>query len=61
MMREEHDPKADPKCEQPQKTRSRFVIGEGDARITSRRAPDEAEVMEGDRLLSKVLRRRERI
>ncbi|MDG6251323.1 hypothetical protein [Methanocalculus sp.] len=61
MMREEHDPKADPKCEQPQKTRSRFVIEEGDARITGCRSPDEAEVKEGERLLSKVLRRRELI
>lgn len=61
MMREERDPKADPKREPPQKTRSRFVIGEGDARITGRHSPDDAEVKEAERLLSKVLRRRERI
>ncbi len=59
MTSEELDPKADPKRDRLQTTRSRFVIGEGDARITGFRAPDEAEVREGDRLLSKVLRRRD--
>jgi|GEM_PF-2773939 len=61
MMREERDPRADPKRELPQNTRSRFVIGEGDARITGCCSPDDAEVEEGKRLLLKVLRRRERI
>ncbi|MBR1369045.1 hypothetical protein RJ53_05825 [Methanocalculus chunghsingensis] len=59
MIREEPDPDADRRVDPPQKTRSRFVIGEGDARITDRRPPDDAEVKEADRLLSKVLRRRD--
>ena len=61
MMREEGDPEVDLRRKLPQKTRSRFVIGEGDARITGRHSPDDAEVKEAERLLSKVLRRRERI
>jgi len=57
----EHDPEADSKRKQPQTTRSRFVIGDEDARITGCRAPDDAEVKEGERLLSKVLRRKDSI
>jgi len=40
--------------------RSRFVIEKGDIRITGHREPDADEVKEADRILSKVMRKRER-
>lgn len=58
-MRKNYDNEADPKQNQHRKIQSRFVIGEGDARITGRRAPDDTEMKEADRLLSKVLGKRE--
>jgi peroxiredoxin len=45
--------------ERDQLKRSRFVIEEGDIRITGHREPDADEVQEADRILSKVMLKKE--